>query len=240
LAALVAGASYKELSALGGAQSWRFPIVPLLVLAGYAAYALLAPSWIPLAQLFGLTLLGCIVAPLWLRRKKWLLLETASLWCVSPLVSLGVLQVLYTPAGYMWWWKTPLLLVVLPLWVGDTLAYFIGRSFGKHLLAPKISPKKTVEGGIANLIGCLGAAYGVGVLIGVPPAIAVGCGLIAGVLGQVGDLYESSLKRLAGLKDTGALLPGHGGILDRIDSLLLVAPAQALFLMLTWPPHFSR
>jgi phosphatidate cytidylyltransferase len=110
------------------------------------------------------------------------------------------------------------------VWAGDTLAFFIGRWFGHIRMAPELSPKKTWEGAAANLLGSL--------LVGVSFArwlhidawqMVVMAGL-ANVGGQAGDLIESAYKRSAGVKDSGTLLPGHGGMLDRIDALILVAP----------------
>jgi phosphatidate cytidylyltransferase len=108
----------------------------------------------------------------------------------------------------------------------DTGAYYIGRAFGRHKLAPRVSPGKTVEGAI----GGLATAILIGPLcrliffpeIRLSHAIALGAGI--GLLGQIGDLAESLLKRGAGVKDSGTLLPGHGGMLDRIDSILFCAP----------------
>ncbi len=114
--------------------------------------------------------------------------------------------------------------------VGDTLAYFIGSFFGKHKLCPAISPKKTVEGGIASLFGgILGGAL-VFWLQGywggnVPLEALLILGAICGLLGQVGDLFASLIKRWAGVKDYGSIFPGHGGIMDRLDSVLFCAPA---------------
>lgn len=108
----------------------------------------------------------------------------------------------------------------------DTAAYYTGRSIGRHKLAPQISPGKTVEGSIGGLIG----AAITGVLCKLiffpelPLAHALILGLAIGIVGQIGDLAESLLKRSAGVKDSGRLLPGHGGMLDRIDSILFCAP----------------
>ncbi|MCL4522423.1 MAG: phosphatidate cytidylyltransferase [Acidobacteria bacterium] len=117
-----------------------------------------------------------------------------------------------------------LLLVLVLVWAGDTAAFFVGRSIGRHLLAPTVSPKKTWEGAIANVLGTILAAY---VFSYWMPRLTVYLIILAGlvsVAGQVGDLFESAWKRGAGVKDSGSLLPGHGGILDRIDALLLAVP----------------
>ncbi len=122
------------------------------------------------------------------------------------------------------------LLLLLPIWAGDTFAYFGGRAFGKRPLLPKVSPKKTVEGALCGLAGALAVAALAALWLRVPLPRAFVVGLAAGLLGPAGDLLESLLKRRAGVKDSGTLLPGHGGILDRVDSLLLAAPIAAVLL----------
>jgi phosphatidate cytidylyltransferase len=124
------------------------------------------------------------------------------------------------PRGLAW-----VLIVILVTWVNDSGAYLVGRSIGRRPLAPNVSPRKTIEGSIAgvagsSLVGAIGfAAFGLGGWwIG-----ALAGGLI-GVAGQIGDLTESYLKRAAGVKDSGSLIPGHGGLLDRIDGLLFAFP----------------
>jgi phosphatidate cytidylyltransferase len=151
----------------------------------------------------------------------------ASAWVAGPLTSLMALHA-YGSATGLWSFATPVLLAIVPLWGGDTAAIFAGKAWGKHPLAPTISPKKTWEGSIANLLACVAVAVPLAVWIGYPWPIGLACGLAAGLLGQAGDLFESYVKRKADLKDSGTLLPGHGGIMDRIDSILFTAPAVAL------------
>jgi phosphatidate cytidylyltransferase len=127
---------------------------------------------------------------------------------------------------------SPLLIALIPLWFGDSLAYFVGRKWGKTKLAPELSPKKTWEGAYANLAGCIIGAVLFGLALKMNPMIAVGCGLISGVFGQVGDLLQSRLKRSSGVKDSGTLLPGHGGLLDRLDSFLFTSPMITALLVL--------
>lgn len=110
------------------------------------------------------------------------------------------------------------------LWLGDSAAYFVGKYRGKRKIATLISPAKTLEGSIANLVLCVLAGWGGGVWLGLPGGWALLGGLGVGILGQAGDLFESALKRAVGLKDMGGLLPGHGGVLDRFDSFLFSAP----------------
>lgn len=134
------------------------------------------------------------------------------------------------------------LLLIFPLWVtwaGDTAAYFAGRKLGRVRLAPRISPGKTVEGGIAGLAGAVAAGLVAGFVLDgyrnfpVTPLAGAAVGLLLGVAGQVGDLAISVLKREAGVKDSGALLRGHGGALDRFDGLFFTIPlAYALILVI--------
>jgi phosphatidate cytidylyltransferase len=115
-------------------------------------------------------------------------------------------------------------------WANDTAAYFAGRFLGRHKMFPRVSPKKTWEGFAGGLAGSVAGALAlramdpVGDLAGLGIAGAVVLGLGAAALGPLGDLVESMLKRAAGVKDSGRLIPGHGGLLDRIDALLFIAP----------------
>ena len=126
-----------------------------------------------------------------------------------------------------------ILLVFALLWVNDIFAYLTGSLLGKHKLFPRISPGKTIEGSIGGLLFTL-----VGVIVfshyvdWLPMKVAVGMGLIAVVFGTLGDLCESMLKRQAGVKDSGKLIPGHGGILDRFDSVMFTIPFVFVFLLL--------
>jgi phosphatidate cytidylyltransferase len=117
-----------------------------------------------------------------------------------------------------------LLFALVITWVGDTAAYFVGRSIGKHALAPHVSPKKTWEGTAASFLGSLIVALVFANFLTVPLPHLVGMAAAGNAAGQVGDLLESAYKRSAGIKDSGTLLPGHGGVLDRIDALILAIP----------------
>ena len=121
------------------------------------------------------------------------------------------------------------LFACLICWVTDSFAYFTGRAFGKHKLAPKISPKKTWEGAIGGTVFALLLLVPYAVkLLAMPAVPAFICVFIASVLGQIGDLVESKFKRWGGVKDSGNFFPGHGGVLDRLDSLILACPAVLL------------
>ena len=140
----------------------------------------------------------------------------------------GYAIVLRDSAGAAW-----LLTALAITWAADTAAYFTGRAFGRHLLCPRVSPKKTVEG----LAGGMAAALLVGALaavlaLHVPWWAGAIVGLAGGLAAVAGDLAESFVKRQFGVKDSGHLVPGHGGLLDRIDSLLFAIPAVTACVML--------
>jgi phosphatidate cytidylyltransferase len=156
------------------------------------------------------------------------------IYITMPLSLLMILSYSYqhnmATGGYDW---VPLLGLFVFIWVNDTAAYFIGSLIGKHKLIPHISPKKSVEGFIAGIFFTLLAS-----LIFAhsfpefSPLFWMGFALVAALFGTVGDLFESLIKRTYSVKDTGTLIPGHGGILDRIDSLLVAVPAAYLYLII--------
>ncbi len=126
------------------------------------------------------------------------------------------------PTGLGW-----ILTFTLIGWFSDTGAYLIGRRWGRHPLAPTVSPKKTIEGAIGGLIGAA-IASGVGIYVlelDCPVWLAIVIGLVLGAIGMLGDLGESLIKRQASVKDSGTLLPGHGGILDRFDAMYVIMAA---------------
>jgi phosphatidate cytidylyltransferase len=123
------------------------------------------------------------------------------------------------------------------IWTNDTFAYIVGKSIGKHKLFEKISPKKTIEGFFGGLIFAIFAGYLISSYI-IKPSVQFSdksiliwmiIAAIVGVIGTVGDLIESKFKRVAGVKDSGKIMPGHGGVLDRLDSVIFVAPFIFLF-----------
>jgi phosphatidate cytidylyltransferase len=121
-----------------------------------------------------------------------------------------------------------LMLLFVIIWANDIFAYLAGKNFGRHPLAPQVSPKKTVEGAVAGFVFGVAAAVIYARFL-IPDLTPIHAGILGGFVGaasQIGDLCESLLKRSANVKDSGNLLPGHGGVLDRIDSLLFGAPAM--------------
>jgi len=147
-----------------------------------------------------------------------------SIYLGLPIAALVTIRVYGGPAS--------LFLLMVTVMVSDTAQYYAGRAFGRRPLAPAISPNKTVEGAIAGFVfGPLTlAAVGHWWLPGVPAAMRVLIGVAVVALGIAGDLFESMLKRSAGVKDSSSLIPGHGGILDRIDALLFAAPVYYIVL----------
>jgi phosphatidate cytidylyltransferase len=138
--------------------------------------------------------------------------------------------------GMPYWWGAALVgLTVLLAWLNDSAAYVIGRRWGRHKLIPRVSPGKTIEGAAGALVVTVLIAVGVVLAAGsrmplLAPADALAIGVLVAVAGPVGDLVESSFKRDAGVKDASELIPGHGGVLDRFDSLMAVAPAVWYYL----------
>jgi phosphatidate cytidylyltransferase len=145
-----------------------------------------------------------------------------------------------------------LIFVVFSVWAGDTAAYYVGSSLGRHKLAPSVSPKKSWEGAAASLLASVAVAFLVfkfhaffaRFLLGEGPSlsgatepvswkVAAPLGIITNVAAQLGDLFESALKRGAQIKDSGSILPGHGGLLDRIDALLFAIPVAWYYASIT-------
>lgn len=198
-------------------QIGAFALVPLVVTLAIIASLIgelplhsqpnALPAW-------ALTLAGAFYIG-WLPSHFILLREIATPLRESPLTALNLAP------GAAW-----VYLVLAITWLQDTLAYFVGRSWGRHKMAPTLSPKKTWEGAIGGLVASIGAGVACVALIGLPISLGAGAllGLVGGIAGPLGDLAESLIKRQVGLKDAGHLIPGHGGILDRADSLLFTGP----------------
>jgi phosphatidate cytidylyltransferase len=130
-----------------------------------------------------------------------------------------LLRLYGAPRGPRW-----VIFVLVVIWAGDTGAYLVGRAIGRRPMAPQLSPKKTWEGAAGNLAASLIAAVAFVRWLDTPTVLLLVAAALVNVAGQFGDLLESAYKRAAGVKDSGLLLPGHGGMLDRIDSLIFAAP----------------
>ncbi|WP_236685663.1 phosphatidate cytidylyltransferase [Geobacter pickeringii] len=146
-----------------------------------------------------------------------------------PLLLTHLLWLRALPHGIDW-----IFLLLVVVMSGDTAAYYVGSSLGKHKLYPVVSPNKSVEGAIGGLCGSIAGAFIVKATF-FPELSSGDClaaALLMGPLGQVGDLFESLLKRSFGVKDSGVIIPGHGGVLDRLDSILFAAPAGYYYAVL--------
>lgn len=172
---------------------------------------------------------------IWLLATRWVLTyPKQEKWYGKQLFIIGtiIITASITAMYALWqmsaWW---LLYVFLLVWCADSGAYFVGRKLGKTKLAPHVSPNKSVEGLIGGVVTASTVAVGVGLYLKLPAVpLVVFLVLSAVTVGAsvLGDLFESMLKRRAGVKDSGTILPGHGGVLDRIDSLLSATPIFAL------------
>ncbi len=197
---LLAAVLFLEVARPGGQGTPFWPLAALLLLAAALLRGAERPETIPsaAATLLGAVYLGALP---------------------GTIAALRILEPVTEGA-----WRILLLLAIIM--VSDTAAFFVGHAWGRHRLAPVLSPGKSVEGALGGLAGgALGAlaVRGLG-LATLPLSHAVGLGLVVSAMGIVGDLDESLLKRWAGVKDSGTLFPGHGGMLDRLDSLLFGAP----------------
>ena len=123
-------------------------------------------------------------------------------------------------------------LLIFSTWASDTAAFAVGKMMGKVKLCPSISPGKTREGAIGGFVGTLIVAVVFSLIFQFSILHALALGIIIGIMAPLGDLAESILKRVSGVKDSGNIIPGHGGVLDRFDSLLFAAPAMYVYLML--------
>ena len=197
-------------------------------------FHVLARGPFTLADIFFLYILGVTVLTLWTRRP---LVESLP---AAGISSSGLLLISF-PLSFAirlhgeFFGSIILLFALVIIWASDTLAYFVGRAIGKHPLAPKISPKKTWEGSIAAMFGSLAVAYCFHCWLTIPLPHLFAMAALGNIAGQMGDLLESACKRSAGVKDSGGLLPGHGGILDRIDALILCIPVIWYYLVLVSP-----
>lgn len=250
LAALVFLLASREWSAFVSAQPQQWLPLVFCLLLGASLF------WVPVEQLWIPQLHPLVIGVLWTAVSWWLLglllvlryPRSARLWRES--IWLKSLFGLVTLVPFFWslvairgysFYHDPmmgawiLLFVMGLVWAADSGAYFFGKAFGKHKLAPSVSPGKTIEGMLGGLFTASLLAIGVTWFMGFVPAKMVTvllCSLLAVLASVLGDLTESMFKREAGIKDSGTLLPGHGGILDRIDSLTAALPVFLLSYLL--------
>lgn len=183
------------------------------------------------------TIVYLLVAELYLKQKNpinnWAYTMLSQMYIALPFSLLNVLAFTATPNGQVRFNSLLPLSVFVFLWVNDTGAYCVGSLLGRHKLFPRISPGKSWEGSIGGAVFVLAAAYAIsyfldGTMLTTPEWL--GLGLVVVVFGTWGDLVESLFKRTLDIKDSGNILPGHGGMLDRFDSSLLAIPAAVVYL----------
>ena len=150
---------------------------------------------------------------------------------VARLGSTGSAVDVASPLGGLGAERAWILVLVLVVWAFDTFAYLIGRRFGRHSFMAHISPSKTMEGVVGGAIAAAIVGAVLVALLGRPWLAGIGFGLLVGAAAQAGDLAESMLKRAAGAKESGTLIPGHGGLLDRVDSFLFAAPVAYFYVV---------
>src|SRR5687767_2191527 len=196
-----------------------------VLLAGFTAWQLSSGRGLGVVALTAMFVAG--IAAVFMRRnssQQAILGAFAILYIGMPLGLLAMLNVVHG-------WRATLLLIATIV-VSDSLQYYSGRAFGRHALAPAISPKKTIEGAVGGAVAGTVFMVLAGRLVfpDYPRLWLAMLGLVMVLLGILGDLFESRLKREANVKDSSSLIPGHGGVLDRIDALLFVTPVYAIAL----------
>jgi phosphatidate cytidylyltransferase len=220
---------------------WLMSVIPTYKLSG-SLIAYEKTKWftigIPsLEAVFFLFVLGIAALTLWTKRPLVEALPAAGMSASGLILVAFPLSFAIRLHGIGPQGPLLLLFALVIIWVGDTAAYFVGRSIGKQALAPHLSPKKTWEGTVASFLGSLIVALVFARFMTVPLAHLLAMAAFGNVAGQVGDLLESAYKRSAGIKDSGSILPGHGGVLDRIDALILAIPVVWYYWILIYSPR---
>lgn len=228
---LIGACEWAKISAFSGFQGWGYVLLTLFI-----ALALLPESSHSANfMLYGIAFFfWALLVPLWLlnqwRTRQWTIMAFIG-WVILIPTWLALVELRSFGPGL-------LLGLLAVVWVADSAAYFFGRKFGRHKLAPAISPGKTWEGVAGAFLGV--TLYGMAWGMWDSSAVLFSSGLWRGLLllwlltlfGILGDLFESWMKRVAGLKDSGRILPGHGGMLDRIDALTAAMPLATFGLLL--------
>lgn len=207
---------------------WGMKILGLVLTVCYVATHALAPNFAP-AITPEICLAFCIMATALYALTSWSREKTLAPLCRAAVVLCGILYIplLLSPAMHFTRWEQ-LFVVLLPA-ASDMAAYFAGVSFGKHPIWPNVSPKKSIEGAAAGLLAAVAAACIMGFFFGKANLASFAMlGAVMGVMAQLGDFFESALKRAANVKDSSHLLPGHGGVLDRLDSVSFCVGVYAL------------
>jgi phosphatidate cytidylyltransferase len=249
LTGVIAGLLFITLLILGG--YWYSGLILLLSIIGYDEFARMNDMkkhrWTSVIGLAAMLLIAIpwetnlfffsldMTAILWIAMFVLLFITVSSknaitidkismLWLGAVYIGMGfhyMLSIRIPDHGLFW-----SIFIFVCIWASDSGAYFVGSKLGKHPLWPQISPKKSIEGAIGGIIFSIAAAL---IFAGYAPELltyarAILLGLVIAIVGQLGDLIQSAYKRVKGIKDSGTLLPGHGGVLDRVDSWLIVFP----------------
>ncbi|MHB1299032.1 MAG: phosphatidate cytidylyltransferase [Gemmatimonadaceae bacterium] len=242
IAAALAAWEYGRLAQGAGARPLTGWLIVLSALVPLGMHALRLGLWVPPISLVLLLVPALLTVALWTRGSAGKPIEAVATTIFGVLYTGGMLAFVYALRYHRFAVgdEAGALLVFFPValtWINDSGAFFIGRAFGKRKLMPSVSPGKTVAGAVGGLVAsAIGAWAYVHFLLGpraglgltVPAVILVG--VLVSVVAQVGDLVESMLKREAGVKDSSRLIPGHGGVLDRADSLLFSIPVAYVLL----------
>jgi phosphatidate cytidylyltransferase len=223
-AALASGELILMFARLGAGEALGIAVAGAIpFLAAFGVGGALLPPWAPLA----LACATMVLLAVFLFRRAPLETVPGSI-AVVTLAWLYCGLLLATVVGLRRFGVGWVILSFVVTWANDTFAYFAGHAFGRHKLLERISPKKTWEGfaggAVGSVVGALATRWLLPELQVLSPAMAVAMGAGGAVLGPLGDLAESMVKRAAGVKDSGRIIPGHGGLLDRIDALLFVSP----------------
>jgi len=254
ITALIGGGLF--LAAAWAGAAWWVAMVAILALLAGLEYAALHPliatarQVIPAGAVLAvlLTAFGVWSEPVFLTFGAIVFLGGVVPWLARAMdphrwhqsASLIVIQgIAYValPLGVLGWWRLQatfgeVLWLFVIVWTGDIAAYFVGLLLGRHKMAPRVSPGKSWEGAVAGLgVGGIAGLMAAPVY-GLAAAGGISLGIVTSVAALLGDLFESALKRRAGVKDSGALLPGHGGVLDRFDALFFAAPVAYVTLKL--------
>ena len=226
---------------IGSHEAWvmargrgaAFPVIVVIILA-LAVPGCLLQKGLPWVAWLTLTILAGAFSSIWRRDPDRAAFGAAAQMVTALWLGLGfgswiILREVDSGFGFAW-----LVFLFANLWIGDTAAYLFGVWLGDARLSPVISPKKTIAGSVAQLSvsGLIGLVYAWRGWIAAPAGLLITAALVIAVVGQAGDLFESIWKRAAGVKDSSALIPGHGGVLDRFDSALFAAPGLVALLQL--------
>src|SRR6202162_2872308 len=217
---ILAGLALWEFIGLSEGMGSRAPAWLLFPLGGFFAYSGTLLKNIDVNAVLSIALVGGLAAFLFVPGHRqglgrWAMGMAGALYIGMPF---NYYLVLYSsqPHGLVW-----ALFIIFAVVANDAAALLVGSRIGRHPFFPAISPRKTVEGAVAGVVGAVIVMFvGVSMIIGIQPIHAIALGILVGVSAQLGDLVESQMKRIAEVKDSSNLIPGHGGVLDRLDSIL--------------------